>query len=136
MNQQRYEKEIEEILKQAGDGPAPAPEPQRSPPQRRRPKPESSPSLGRWLAAKLAGTGYKAVLLLGISLLVISWFTDGLYLFLAGVAFLLAGYIMYYRAPRVGRGGGAGLAGGGSSGPKMWRGRSIEPDDPPTRRRR
>ncbi len=121
MNDQRYEKEIEEILKNAGEKPPEKPwhGPDDPPPRRSR---KSSPSRGA--ALRNLGISYKGVLLAGIVLLLISAILGGgLYVFFAGVALLVAGYVMYYRAPR---------SGAGSPGaPKMWRGRTIEPGEPP-----
>ena len=123
MSQQRYEKEIEEILKKSGAAPPepPADEPTEPPPRRRQ---IASPV--RRISLRNA-ISYKGVLLTGIALLVVSAIFGGLYLFLGGVALVVAGYVMYYRAPRPGRGD----AGGDSASPKMWRGRPIDPDDDP-----
>ena len=129
MSQQRYEKEIEDILEKAGS--SPSPEPQRNlppgppPPNRRR-----RTSYSRVVSLLRAVTSYKGVLLLGIVLIVISSISGSLYLFLGGVAFLVAGYVMYYRAPR--SGGGSGDEESPTT--KMWRGRSLDSDDPPDRR--
>lgn len=123
MSQQRYEKEIEEILKNSGANPPEQPSDEPPEPSSRRRRTSSV----RRISLRGAAISYKGVLLAGITLLVISAIFGGLYLFLAGVALLVAGYVMYYRAPRSG-----GSSGGGSSAaPKMWRGRSIDPDDDP-----
>jgi uncharacterized membrane protein YgcG len=133
MSQQRYEKEIEEILKNSGANPPEQPSDEPPEPSRRRRRTSSV----RRISLRGAAISYKGVLLAGITLLVISAIFGGLYLFLAGVALLVAGYVMYYRAPRSGGSSGGGSSGGGSSGggssaaPKMWRGRSIDPDDDP-----
>ena len=127
MNQNRYEKEIEDILRRAGERSPeqPGQEPEEPPRRRRR-----SASPRRGIALRGAGLNYKTALLAGIVLLVVAMIieTGELYLFLAGVALLGGGYVMYYRAPRSGSGGGGGDIG---SGPKMWRGRPIDPDDDP-----
>ena len=123
MSQQRYEKEIEEILKQAGEQPqadpprAPAPSGPPKEPRRRR-----TPSRG--FSLRRVGLGYKAVLLAGIVLLLLTLFWGQLFVFFIGLALLIAGYVMYYRAPR-----GGSVGGGGPAAPKMWRGRPIDPDD-------
>ena len=124
MEQQRYEKEIEEILKQAGEQPkveqpprAPTPgEPPREPRRNRRPS--------RSFSLRRATIGYKPVLLAGVALLFLTLFWGQLYVFLIGLALLIAGYVMYYRAPR-----GGSVGGGAPAAPKMWRGRSVDPDD-------
>ena len=132
MDQQRYEKEIEEILKKAGEKPqaeqpppAPAPAPGGPP---RSPSRSRAPSRG--FSLRQVRIGYKPVLLAGIALLVVTLFWSQLFVFLVGLALLIAGYVMYYRAPR---GGSRGSAGGdaGPAAPKMWRGRPIDPDDDP-----
>ncbi len=121
MNQRRYEKEIEDILKKAGEGPSeqPSHEPERRPRRRR------LPAAPRRVWIRSARLNYKAVLLAGLILLVIAIVIESgaLYLFMAGAALLVGGYVMYYRAPRSG--------GGGSPAPKMWRGRPVDPDDDP-----
>ena len=75
-----------------------------------------------------AGSRYRYVLLAGIGLLVIGALMNWLYFSLAGLALIIAGYVMYYRAPRA--------SGETTRVPRMWRGRSMEPDDPPDHRRR
>ena len=125
MNQQRYEKEIEEILKQAGEQPQssqPHPSPAPGGPPGRGPRRKRLPS--RRFSLRQAGISYKLVLLAGVVLLFLTLFWGQLFVFFIGLALLIAGYIMYYRAPRGGSSGGA-----GPSGPKMWRGRPIDPDD-------
>lgn len=121
----RYQDEIEEILKKAGDLPdAPSPEaPNEKPPQQRR------RGLGRIRqtgARRAWPPSYKHVLLAGIALLIASIFTGGWPLFAAGSALLIAGYILYYRAPR------PRPAPDSNHRPtKMWRGRPINTDDDP-----
>ena len=119
MNQNRYEKEIEEILKKAGEKPAEqaAQEP-------------GGQARRRRISLRSVRFNFKTALLAGIVLLLLAVVISAaeLYLFLAGVALLVVGYVMYYRAPRYGGGGGSG---GDSPGPKMWRGRPIDPDNDP-----
>ena len=120
MDQQRYEKEIEEILERAGAAPPeePRPGPGNAPPRRRRPR---SPGGGpRRLSVK-----YQYVLFGGIGMVLLGAIFGWLYLFFAGVAMLVLGYVMYYRAPRTGS--------VESRAPRMWRGRTIDPEDPPER---
>ena len=114
----QYQKEIEEILKKAGEAPPEQPShgPDEPPPPRRR-----RPARGSII--RRAGIGYKHTLLAGIIVLIISAFYGGLILFLVGLGLLVAGYVMYYRAPRSGGGGGRSV--------KMWRGRPVEPGDDP-----
>ena len=123
---QRYEKEIEEILKNAGEpdtdqsrsgAPQPPPEkrPQGGPPPRR-------PNPGR----RTLAINYKHLLGAGIVVLIVSLFYGGLPMLLIGAALLVAGYYVYYKAPR--SGGGSGSSGGRRV-PKMWRGRTIDPGD-------
>ena len=126
MDQQRYEKEIEEILRRAGEQPqaeppplAPAPG---DPPKGQRPRRSRRPFRG--FSLRQVAIGYKPVLLAGIVLLVLTLFWGQLFVFLAGLALLIVGYVMYYRAPRS-----ADVDGGGPAAPKMWRGRRIDPDD-------
>lgn len=126
MSRQRYEKEIEEILERAGD--EPHDEPRQSggrPPQRQR----SSPPPRRGPAVRQFGLKYQYALIAGIALIVIGGILHWLYFFLAGLVLLVAGYVIYYRAPR--RGGGGGDSTNGTR--QMWRGRPIDPDDPPGR---
>ena len=133
MNQRRYEKEIEEILRKAGDGPqqAPPPEPGEpgGPPRRRR-----GASVARRASMRRLRADYKVLLLGGFVLLIVSYAASNAFVFLASLALLVAGYVVYYRAPRSSGGGGGSY--GSSAGPKMWRGRPIDPDDPPNRGRR
>ena len=121
---QRYEKEIEEILKNAGETPTegmtsgPGTEPPERQPQRREPKGDSrAPS--RSLAFN-----YKHLLGAGFIVLIVSLFFGGLPLLLIGAALLVAGYVVFYRAPRT---GGRSSGGGGRRPPKVWRGRTIDP---------
>ena len=128
---QRYEKEIEEILKKSGE---PSSDRQQSdlgdpPPERpsRRRNPPST--LGRGM--RRIAISYKHLLLAGVGALIISIFIGGLPVFLVGAGLLVAGYVMYYRAPRSGGGGGGDGSSGGGRAPKMWRGRMIDPGDDP-----
>ena len=120
----RYQDEIEEILKKAGDLPAPpSPDaPNEKPPQRNR----RLRRLRQTGARRAWALSYKHVLLAGIALLIASIFTGGWPLFAAGAALLIAGYILYYRAPR------PRPAPNTTARPtKMWRGRPITTDDDP-----
>ena len=117
----RYQDEIEEILKKAGDLPAPpSPDaPNEKPPQRGR-------RLRQTGARRAWSLNYKHALLAGIAILIASIFTGGWPVFAAGAALLIAGYILYYRAPR------PRPAPGSATRPtKMWRGRPITTDDDP-----
>ena len=121
MNQRRYEKEIEEILKRAGDDPRQDPSPgPGGPPRRRR-----NPTPTRLVSVRRLGASYKLLLLAGFVLLIVSYAASDVFVFLASLALIVAGYAVYYRAPRSSSGGGP-----SSAGPKMWRGRPIDPDDP------
>ncbi len=128
----RYQKEIEEILKKAGESPPVEPpsepnEPAAEPTPRRRSMQQPQGKVFRRLSIS-----YKHLLLLGVALLAVSIFFGGLPMLLLGAALLAGGYVMYYRAPRTGRRGGNGR--GSSEGgrpPKMWRGRTIDPGDDP-----
>lgn len=125
---QRYEKEIEEILRKAGASPPEqqpggAGEPPKRPPRRQRSMPTS-----RGSAIRASSLSYKHLLLAGVGVLLVSIFFGGLPMFLIGAGLLLAGYAWYYRAPRSGRGG---RSSGGGRQPKMWRGRMIDPGDDP-----
>ena len=124
MSRQRYEDEIEEILASASES---APEhPNRNSDDAPRPG-RRSPSPGRWRAAGAFGLRYQYPLLAGIGLIVISSILHWLYFFIAGLALVVAGYIIYYRAPRGGR--------SVDRTQRIWRGRSIDPEDPAGRRR-
>ena len=114
MSQERYQREIEEILENAGEKPpAQPPEgPEEAPRRRRR-----IPTIPRSAGPSQAGSRYRYVLLAGIGLLVISYFLSWIYFFFAGLALIVAAYVMYYRAPRP--------SGGTASVPRMWRGRSV-----------
>ena len=125
----RYQKEIEEILKKAGESP-----PEQEPDSPGEPTPEhrrrSTPSApGRGI--RRVPVSYKHLLLAGVGALIVSIFIGGLPLFLIGAGLLVAGYVLYYRAPRSGGGGGSGSSSGGGRPPKMWRGRMIDPGDDP-----
>ena len=127
----RYQKEIEEILKKAGE-PAPAPEQQPESPGE--PAPEPRPRRRgmrqpQGNALRRTSISYKHLLLAGVAVLVVSIFIGGLPMFLIGAGLLVAGYIWYYRAPR--SGGSGGSKGSDSRPPKMWRGRMIDPGDDP-----
>ena len=132
MSRQRYEKEIEEILKKAGeDSQQEQPQGSSGPPRRRR-----STSSRRRISVRRIGFNYKIMLLGGLVLLVVSYFADSAFVFLAALALFVVGYVFYYRAPR---GSGPGVGSSGAAGPRMWRGRPIDPEDPedpPTRGRR
>ncbi len=131
MDRERYEREIEEILEKAGEKPSDQSrrEPRGEPPRRRRSGASGGglrlPSL-KYNHLLLAGIGL--VLLVGIRLMLVGPSLGWLYFFFAGVAMLVLAYVIYYRAPRA--------RGGANRSPRMWRGRSIEPDEPPGRRRR
>ena len=125
----RSQKEIEEILKKAGESPPEQqPESPGEPPQERRPRRRSQPS-SQGTSIRRASVSYKHLLLAGVGVLVVSIFIGGLPMFLIGAGLLVAGYIWYYRAPRSGGSGGNGSGGGRP--PKMWRGRMIDPGDDP-----
>ena len=126
----RYQKEIEEILKKAGESPPEQqPEAPGEPPPERRPRRRSQPSSQR-TSIRRASISYKHLLLAGVGVLIISIFIGGLPMFLIGAGLLVAGYIWYYRAPRSG-GGNSSNGSGGVRPPKMWRGRMIDPGDDP-----
>ena len=126
----RYQKEIEEILKKAGESPPdPSPERPGEPPPESLPQSRSQPS-SQGRAVRRAAVSYKHLLLAGVGVLIASIFVGGLPMFLVGAGLLVAGYIWYYRAPRSGRGGNGRNSGGGRQ-PKMWRGRMIDPGDDP-----
>ena len=115
MNQRRYEKEIEEILENAGEEPGEQPRRQGNRSPRRR-----SASGPRELSGRHFGLKYQYALIAGIVLILVGAVLGWLYFFLAGVALVVAGYVIYYRAPR----GGVGA----SQTRRMWRGRPVDPD--------
>ena len=120
---QRYEKEIEEILKNAGESP---PEQVPSGPPERRQRggnPSRRPGSGR----RTVAVNYKHLFVAGIVVLIVSLFFGGLPMLLIGAALLAVGYYVYYKAPRSGGGPGSGT--GGRRAPKTWRGRTIDPGD-------
>ena len=125
MSQDRYEREIEEILEKAGETPPDKPwhGPDEAPRNRGRFR---SPARG--ITVRHAGFSYQFALVAGVALIIVSALFHSGYILLAGVALLALGYFMFYRAPRA--------SGGIARAPRMWRGRSIEPDDPPPERRR
>ncbi len=123
---QRYEKEIEEILQKAGEPPS---RQQTSGPAEPPPEPGPRRSSRRGAIRRIA-TSYKYLLLAGVGALIASIFLGGLPLFLIGAGLLAAGYVAYYRALRSGGRGNTGNDGGGRE-PKVWRGRTIDPDDDP-----
>ena len=124
---QRYEKEIEEILKNAGDSPTEErPSDPSGPPPERLPGRKDPPRRKRSVSRSLS-LGYKHLLGAGIIALVASLFFGGVPMLLIGAALLAAGYFVYYRAPRSGGGNGS----GGRRSPKVWRGRTIDPGDEP-----
>ena len=126
---QRYEKEIEEILRKAGASPPEQqPESPGEPPPERRPRRRGMPT-AQGIGLRRAAISYKHLLLAGVGVLIVSIFIGGLPMFLVGAGLLVAGYVWYYRAPRSGRGGGN--RSGGGRPPKMWRGRMIDPGDDP-----
>ena len=125
---QRYEKEIEEILKNAGESPPQdaSPGPETGPPKR---QPQRRDPRGRPRAASRSlALNYKHLLGAGFIVLIVSLFFGGLPLLLIGAALLVAGYVVFYRAPRTG--GGVSSRTGGRA-PKVWRGRTIDPGDDP-----
>ena len=125
----RYQKEIEEILKKAGE-PAPAPEQQTESPGEPAPEPRRrrrSMRQPQGNTLRRTSISYKHLLLAGVAVLVVSIFFGGLPVFLIGAALLAGGYVMYYRAPRS---SGRSRDAGGRP-PKMWRGRMIDPGDDP-----
>ena len=124
---QRYEKEIEEILKNAGESPTeqtPS-EAASQPPERRTGR--SGPPRREVRTRRPFAVSYKHLLGAGFVLLLVSMFVGGLPMLLLGAALLVAGYVVYYRAPR--SGGSASGGTGGKRAPKMWRGRTIDPGD-------
>ena len=125
----RYQKEIEEILKKAGES-APAPEQQPESPGEPAPEPRRrrrSMRQPQGNTLRRTSISYKHLLLAGVAVLVVSIFFGGLPVFLIGAALLIGGYVMYYRAPRSGK-----VADNeGGRPPKMWRGRMIDPGDDP-----
>lgn len=124
MSQDRYQREIEEILKKAGESP---PEEPRNGPDEQPPSRGRSRSPARSITVRPTRFSYKYALLAGIAVIIVSALLHSAYVLLAGVALLALGYVVYYRAPRDGN--------TVSRSPRMWRGRPIEPDDQPRRRR-
>ena len=125
MNRQRYEKEIEDILAKAGEK---TPEqPDHTSEDTQVPRRRSS-SQGRGRTARGFRLKFQYPLMVGIGLIVFGAILHWLYFFAAGLVLVAAGYLIYYRSPR--------------GGPKVdrtsqvWRGRSVEPDDPSDRERR
>ena len=117
MSRQRYEKEIEEILERSGEGPSEQPKQGSGrTPQRRR----GSPATKRESSTRHFALKYQYALIAGIVLILIGAVAQWLYFFFAGLALVVLGYIVYYRAPK------------GSSGTQrtqqMWRGRTIDRD--------
>ncbi len=128
---QRYEKEIEEILKKAGK-PKSTPSEQQPKPTEERPSASPGhrvPPSRRGSRISRLSVNYKYALLAGTGALIISIFIGGLPLLLIGAALLVVGYVMYYRGPRSGGGSNGGRGGGRPQ--KMWRGRVIDPGDDP-----
>ena len=125
---QRYEKEIEEILKNAGE--SPQEEPPSAPggpsPERRTGRSGAARRTPTRKARRPLAVSYKHLLGAGIVVLILSMFFGGLFMLLIGAALLAAGYVVYYRAPRS---GGGVSSGGGRRQPKVWRGRTIDPGD-------
>ena len=122
----RYQKEIEEILKKAGESPAEPPVAADEPPPEPLPR-RIVASAPRGGAFRPASISYKHLLLAGVAVLVVSIFFGGLPVFLIGAALLVGGYIVYYRAPQPSKSG----RNSGGRPPKMWRGRTIDPGDDP-----
>ena len=120
MSRQRYEKEIEEILERSGESTPELPRrgSEDSPPPRRR-----SPNPGRGRTVRVSSLKFQYPLIAGIALILIGAIFSWHYFFFAGLALVVAGYVIYYRAPR----GERGL----SRSPRKWRGRSMDQDDPP-----
>ena len=125
---QRYEKEIEEILKNAGETPPESTTlgPETQPPERQPPRREIRGKSR--LASRSLSLNYKYLLGAGFVVLIIGLFVGGLPLLLIGAALLVAGYVVYYRAPRTGQDNSRSA---GGRGPKVWRGRTIDPGDDP-----
>ena len=119
----RYQDEIEEILKKAGDLPSSG----EAPGQTDAPTTKRGPRL-RLRRQPLPNNAYKPILLTGLALLLISLLWGGLPLLLTGAALITAAYILYYRAPR----SAARTSPDHTTtrpGPKTWRGRPLDPDD-------
>ena len=117
MSRQRYEKEIEEILEKAGAGPDEQPKQGggRNPQRRRGSQAPQRGQSTRHLALK-----YQYALIAGIVLIVLGAVAGWLYFFFAGLALVVAGYVIYYRAPRGNS--------GASRSQRMWRGRPMDHD--------
>ena len=117
MSRQRYEKEIDEILKRAGEAPDEQPRQGSGQDAQRR---HGSPPAQREKSVRHFGLRYQYLLIAGIVLIVLGAVMDWLYFFVAGLALVAAGYVIYYRAPK------------GSPGTQrtrqMWRGRPMDPD--------
>ena len=127
----RYQKEIEEILRKAGESPPEQqPEEPGEPSPERRPRRLSMPS-AQGSGLRRATISYKHLLLAGVGVLIVSIFVGGLPMFLIGAGLLVAGYAAYYLAPRYGGSRRLRTDGEGERPPKMWRGRMIDPGDDP-----
>lgn len=123
MSRQRYEREIEDILERAGEAPDEQPKQGSGRASQRR---RGSPPPQRGQSVRHFGLKYQYAMIAGIVLIVLGAVMNWLYFFVAGLVLVAVGYIIYYRAPR-------GSSGSDSTGRtrQMWRGRSIDPDDPP-----
>ena len=119
----RYQDEIEEILKKAGDLPSSSEAPgQTNAPNNR------GPRLRLRRPPATRNLTYKPLLLTGLALLLINLLWASLPLFLTGAALITAAYILYYRAPRSPRRPNPNHD-NPSPQTKTWRGRPIDPDD-------
>ena len=117
MSRQRYEKEIEEILEKAGAAPDEQPKQGGGRASQRR---RGSPAPQRGQSARHFGLKYQYALIGGIVLIVLGAVMNWLYFFLAGLALVVVGYVIYYRAPK----GNPGT----QRNQQMWRGRPIDRD--------
>ena len=121
----RYQDEIEEILKKAGD----LPSSDEATGQTTTPNTKRGPRLRRLPNQPIPNNAYKPILLTGITLLPINLLWGGLPLFLTGAALITAAYILYYRAPRSAATSANPNNNNPRPSPKTWRGRPIDPDD-------
>ena len=117
----RYQDEIEEILKKAGDLPDAPTSPDNAPNQ----NPPPPHQRLRQAAANLrqGPITYKHALISGLAILLTSIFWGGLPMLLTGAALIITGYILYYRAPR------RPPTSNQRPPTKTWRGRPLNPDD-------
>ena len=121
----RYQDEIEEILKKAGD----LPSSDEAPGQTTTPAIQRGPRLRLRRPPATRNLTYKPVLLTGLALLLINILWASLPLFLTGAALITAAYILYYRAPRSATRPNPNGNNTTRPSPKTWRGRPIDPDD-------